>query len=188
MSANLKLAPGLAIPAARVGTQTFRILAKRGAGKSNAAAVMAEEMFADGVPFVVVDPVGSWWGLRSSADGKHEGLPIPILGGHHGDVPLARGRAELVADLIVDENLSCVLDVSSLEFHYTPKHGSWLNMAEIEISVLGRQCLNRRIDHIDLLRTTVQVWEAKRNDHGVQIQWRFTVSDARTTMHRVYAS
>jgi len=112
---ELHLAPGFSIPAAQVATQTFAILAKRGAGKTGAAAVMAEEMHAAGVPFVVVDPVGSWWGLRSSVDGKKQGLPIPILGGHHGDVPLERGSAELVADLIIDETLSCVLDVSALE-------------------------------------------------------------------------
>ena len=112
---KLVLADGLSLPAELAATQTFGILAKRGAGKSNAAAVMAEEMFAAGVPFVVVDPVGAWWGLRSSGDGKSQGLPVPILGGHHGDVPLERGGAELVADLIVDESLSCVLDVSTLE-------------------------------------------------------------------------
>jgi hypothetical protein len=112
---ELHLAPGFSIPAEQVATQTFAILAKRGAGKTGAAAVMAEEMHAAGVPFVVVDPVGSWWGLRSSVDGKKQGLPIPILGGHHGDVPLERGSAELVADLIIDETLSCVLDVSALE-------------------------------------------------------------------------
>jgi hypothetical protein len=75
-----------------------------------------------------------------------------------------------------------------LEFHYTPKHGSWLNMAEIEISVLGRQCLNRRIDNVAALRTKIGSWQAKRNDQGAQIQWRFTVSDARQKMHRVYSS
>ncbi|MGH2793852.1 MAG: ATP-binding protein, partial [Actinomycetota bacterium] len=96
-------------------TQTFGILAKRGAGKSNTAAVMAEEMHRAHLPFVAVDPVGAWWGLRSSGDGKGPGLPIPIFGGYRGDVPLERGGAELIADLIVDESLSCVLDVSAFE-------------------------------------------------------------------------
>jgi hypothetical protein len=93
-------------------TQTFGILAVRGAGKSNTAAVMAEEMFAAGLPFVVVDPVGSWWGLRSSGDGKGPGLPIPIFGGRHGDVPLEKLAGNMIADLVVDERLSCVLDCS----------------------------------------------------------------------------
>lgn len=111
---KLTIGPGLSLPLEAV-TQTFGILAKRGAGKSNAAAVMAEEMFRAGLPFVVVDPVGAWWGLRSSSDGKGPGLEVPIFGGHRGDVPLERGGAELVADLIVDESLSCVVDVSAFD-------------------------------------------------------------------------
>jgi uncharacterized protein DUF87/helicase HerA-like protein len=93
-------------------TNTFGILAVRGAGKSNTAAVMAEEFFDAGLPFVVIDPVGSWWGLRSSGDGKGAGLAIPIFGGRHGDVPLERGGGELVADLVVEKRISCVLDLS----------------------------------------------------------------------------
>jgi hypothetical protein len=78
--------------------------------------------------------------------------------------------------------------VRKLEFHYTPKHGSWLNIAEIEISVLGRQCLNRRIDNPGTLRAAIGAWESDRNDRGVQIEWRFTVTHARSKMHRLYAS
>lgn len=111
----MKLGPGVEFEADEAVTQTFGILAKRGAGKSNAAAVMAEELHAAGHQFVVVDPVGAWWGLRSSADGKRGGLPIVILGGYRGDVPLEASGAELVADLVVDERLSCVLDVSAFE-------------------------------------------------------------------------
>lgn len=109
---KLELSPTFSIPADAV-TQTFGVLAVRGAGKSNAAAVMAEEMFAAGLPFVAIDPVGSWHGLRAA--GTAPGLSIPIFGGHHGDVPLERGGAELVADTIVEERLSCVLDVSAFE-------------------------------------------------------------------------
>lgn len=93
-------------------TQTFGILAVRGAGKSNTAAAMAEEMFAAGLPFVVIDPVGSWFGLRSAADGQGPGLQVPIFGGEHGDVPLERTGGALVADLVVDQRLSLILDVS----------------------------------------------------------------------------
>lgn len=75
-----------------------------------------------------------------------------------------------------------------LEFHYTPKHGSWLNMAEIEISVLGRQCLDQRIDNAERLRTVVQTWEADRNREGTRTNWRFTVTDARVKLHRLYSS
>lgn len=111
---RLKLADDLTFPADAV-TETFAVLAVRGAGKSNAAAVMAEEMHRTGLPFVVVDPVGSWWGLRSSQDGKGPGLPLPIFGGKHGDVPLERTGGALVADLVVDQRLSCVLDLSGFE-------------------------------------------------------------------------
>lgn len=108
---ELRIARGLAFPEEAV-TQTFGVLAVRGAGKSNTAAVMAEEMYRVHLPFVVVDPVGSWWGLRSSFDGKGPGLQVPIFGGLHGDVPLERTAGELLADLVVEERLSCVLDVS----------------------------------------------------------------------------
>lgn len=109
---TLTLAPGLSLPLSAV-TSTFGLLAVRGAGKSNTAAVMAEEMFDAGLPFVVVDPVGSWFGLRSGADGgKAGGLPIPIFGGKHGDLPLERGAGELLADLVAEKRLSCVLDLS----------------------------------------------------------------------------
>jgi uncharacterized protein len=111
---TLRLADHLTLPLDAV-SRTFGILAVRGAGKSNTAAVMAEEMFAAGLPFVVIDPVGSWFGLRSSADGTAPGLAIPIFGGKHGDVPLERGAGELIADLVVEKRLTCVLDLSRFE-------------------------------------------------------------------------
>lgn len=111
----LRVSDELKLPLESV-TSTFGLLAVRGAGKSNAGAVMAEEMFAAGLPFVAVDPVGSWAGLRAGPDGKPSGgLPVPIFGGRYGDVPLERGAGELVADLIVEQRLSCVLDLSEFE-------------------------------------------------------------------------
>ncbi len=73
-----------------------------------------------------------------------------------------------------------------LEFHYTPKHGSWLNMAELEFSALGRQCLDRRIGDQETLRRAVAAWQAERNAARATAQWRFTVTDARTKLHRLY--
>lgn len=75
-----------------------------------------------------------------------------------------------------------------LELHYTPAHGSWLNMAEIEFSVLGRQCLNRRIAAEDTLIEEVAAWESTRNRHQTTITWRFTTQDARIKLHRLYPS
>jgi transposase len=77
---------------------------------------------------------------------------------------------------------------AKLEWHYTPKHGSWLNMAEIELSALGRQCLNRRIDAVPALARQVAAWEADRNERGVEAKWRFTTADARIKLHQLYPS
>lgn len=74
------------------------------------------------------------------------------------------------------------------EFHYTPKHGSWLDMAEIELGILGRQCLARRIDNIyDLLREA-KAWEAARNASGKKADWQFTTEDARIKLKKLYPS
>ena len=73
-----------------------------------------------------------------------------------------------------------------LEIHHTPKHGSWLNMAEIELSVLARQCLDRRIETKEELEREVAGWEEERNERGVEIQWRFTTADARIKLRRLY--
>jgi len=75
-----------------------------------------------------------------------------------------------------------------LEFVYTPKHGSWLNMAEIELNVLIAQCLNRRIDNIDTMRNEVLEWEKKRNQAVIGVNWQFTTSDARIKLKRLYPS
>src|SRR5512147_279524 len=73
-----------------------------------------------------------------------------------------------------------------LEFHYTPKHGSWLNMAECELAVFARQCLDRRIPDAEYLRREASAWESERNDKGVLIHWRFTTPDARLKLRRLY--
>jgi DDE superfamily endonuclease len=75
-----------------------------------------------------------------------------------------------------------------IEWHYTPKHGSWLDMAEIELSVLSRQCLDRRIGTREELESAVGAWEAERNERGVEVRWRFTTADARIKLHRLYPS
>lgn len=74
------------------------------------------------------------------------------------------------------------------EFVYTPKHGSWLNMAEIELNVLMGQCLNRHIDNIETLRTEVNFWQNHRNNKNSKINWQFTTKDARTKLKKLYPS
>lgn len=78
--------------------------------------------------------------------------------------------------------------VRKLEFHYTPKHGSWLNMAEIEISVLDRQCLDRRLALVALVRSEVVAWETLRNDQRATVDWRFTTTKARSKLEFLYPS
>jgi DDE superfamily endonuclease len=75
-----------------------------------------------------------------------------------------------------------------LEIHPTPVHGSWLNMAETELSILDRQCLDRRLDATKVVRREVGVWETQRNKAKITINWRFTIADARVKLKRVYPS
>lgn len=75
-----------------------------------------------------------------------------------------------------------------LEWHYTPKHGSWLNMAEIEFAALSRQCLDRRIESPAELRREVAAWEDERNEREVGVKWRFTTTDARVKLRSLYPS
>lgn len=75
---------------------------------------------------------------------------------------------------------------SRLEIHHTPKHGSWLNIAEIELSALKIQCLDRRIPKIDTLRSEVESWESDRNNKNISVDWQFSSADARIKLKRLY--
>ena len=75
-----------------------------------------------------------------------------------------------------------------LEIHYTPKHGSWLDMAEIELSALATQCLDRRIADVETLTSEVAAWQARRNGDGSTVDWRFKTEDARIKLKRLYPS
>jgi len=77
---------------------------------------------------------------------------------------------------------------NKLEIHYTPKHGSWLNMAEIELSVLSRQCLDRRVPDFETLEVEVASWQERREEKGTKIDWRFSAEDARIKLKRLYPS
>jgi hypothetical protein len=76
--------------------------------------------------------------------------------------------------------------IERIEWHYTPKHGSWLNMAELELSVLARQCLKERMDNQQELQRQVEAWQNRRNQTATRVRWHFTTQDARTKLHRLY--
>jgi len=78
--------------------------------------------------------------------------------------------------------------LNRLEIHYTPKHGSWLNMAELELSHLSRQCLNRRIADKEVLKKEVAAWAESRNKKTVKVDWQFTAADARIKLKKLYPS
>ena len=78
--------------------------------------------------------------------------------------------------------------LKKLDFHFTPKHGSWLNMVEIELSVLSRQCLGQRIGEMDTLQREVSAWQQRRNAQHLTVHWQFSIQKARTKLARLYPS
>lgn len=87
-------------------------------------------------------------------------------------------------ETFLPDKAKAILD--RFEFVYTPKHGSWLNMAEIELNVLTGQCLNRRIDNIEIVRNEVTAWAEIRNNKNAKVNWQFTTEDARIKLSRLY--
>lgn len=110
---RLRIAADLTLPLEAV-TETFAILAKRGVGKTYTGAVLAEEMVGAGAQVVILDPLDAWWGLRSSADGSGDGLPIYVFGGEHGDLALEATAGELLADVVVDHGISAIFSTRHL--------------------------------------------------------------------------
>jgi hypothetical protein len=117
---SLRVSDALSLPG-EAATWVISYLAKRGAGKTYDAAVQAEEMQKAGIPIVVIDGMGIWWGLRVSADGMHAGLPIVVFGGEHADLPLIPEKAGEMAKAIVESNISCVLDLGAFAKHTARK-------------------------------------------------------------------
>lgn len=111
MKRNLHISSKLALPPDAV-TSTIVVYGGKGMGKTNFASTLVEEFAAARLRFAVVDPMGVWWGLRYGADGKSHGIPVLILGGIHGDLPIAPEAGALVADLVVDEDASVIIDIS----------------------------------------------------------------------------
>jgi len=112
------------------------------------------------------------------------------------DVHAQAEKVVLVVDNLNTHTPACLYEAfgpgraraiaAKLEWHYTPKHGSWLNVAEVELAALAKQCLGRRIESIAELRRQVAAWEEERNERFVEVKWRFTTADARIKPHRLY--
>jgi uncharacterized protein len=107
----LHIAKGIELPIDAV-TQKFAFIGRSGSGKTYGAGKLGEQFLEHNVQLIVLDPVGVWNGLRTSADGKGKGFPIPVFGGEHGDIPLVPSSGALIAGLIVEKGISAVLDVS----------------------------------------------------------------------------
>jgi len=143
----LQIASDLTLPLEAV-TQTFGILGKRGGGKSYTAKVLAEEMLGANAHVCAVDPIGNWWGLRLAASGKSPGLPITVLGGDYGDLPLqaTEKAGEEIARFLVEEKISVVIDLS--RFRKGEQTQFMIGFAE-SLYRLNREALHLFIDEAD---------------------------------------
>lgn len=148
MRMKLNIATTLTLPVEAL-TRTFMLLGQRGTGKTSLGVVMTEEFSTASLPFVVVDPLGVWWGLRASLDGKGEGLAVLIFGGEHGDVPLEPTAGAVVADVIVENPGAYVLDLSLMRkgqrLHFMADFGERLYDAKAS----QRSPLHLMIDEAD---------------------------------------
>jgi len=104
------------------------------------------------------------------------------------DAALSRQVSRRSTPRLLDGEQEAKRILDKLELHYTPKHGSWLNMAEIELSVLARQCLDRRIPDPETLKREVAAWQKRRNTQSRTIDWQFSTEDARIKLKRLYPS
>jgi uncharacterized protein DUF87 len=141
----LRLSSDLSLPLEAV-TETFGILGKRGSGKTNTSVVLTEQMIQARLPVVVVDPVGVWWGLRHAKDGKSPGLPVILLGGEHGDLPLEEKDGTLIADFLIECRSPVVLDLGS--FSKGAQRRFMVDFAE-RLYHANRQALHVVLDEAD---------------------------------------
>lgn len=145
--------------------------------------------------FVWVEPLAGWRRVnartqRTRLDWAHEVDHLLTC-----DYPDAE-KVVLVMDNLNTHNIGSLYEAfdpvtafalaQRLEIHHTPKHGSWLNIAEIELSALTRQCLDRRIADLDILNTELTAWQHATNNNQRQVNWHFTTSDARTKLRHLY--
>jgi hypothetical protein len=145
--------------------------------------------------FVAVEPLTGWCRVRATA--RHTGVDFAeelreLIDLHYPEAE----QIALVTDNLNIHSPACLYEAfppsearrlaSKIEWHYTPEHGSWLNMAEIELSILHRQCLARRIPDADVLAQEVAAWQEERNTCKKPVNWQFTTTDARVKLRRLY--
>jgi len=142
---DLIIADDLRLPLDLVVQQTG-ILARTGAGKTNTAVVIVEEVLAARQQVVIVDPPGAWYGLRSSEDGLTAGYPVIVLGGTHGDLPLEPSSGEIIADFVVDTGASVVLDLSEMSGREIARFGTALGSEGAAfLDRLARKCMSKEV-------------------------------------------
>jgi hypothetical protein len=143
---TLSISGNLVLPLDAV-TQAIGLVGQRGSGKTHALAVLAEELISAGAPVAILDPLGVLWGLRSSADGKKAGLPVVILGGERGDVPLESTAGKVIADWVASERRPCVLDVSTFR---KAEQRRFVTDFALELYQRNREPLHLVVDEADL--------------------------------------
>jgi hypothetical protein len=147
--------------------------------------------------FMVFEPLLGWRAVQVTERRTAKDLAEVLRWLAEGVHPDAR-RLVLVTDNLNTHGPGCLYGAFApararaiagrLEWHYTPKHGSWLNMAEIELAALNKQCLGRRIGAREELEREVSAWQEERNERMVEARWQFTTAKARVKLHRLYPS
>ena len=145
--------------------------------------------------FILFEPLGNWRSLAIHAQRTHREWAFVVKDLVDEHFPEAE-RITLVLDQLnthVGASLYKVFEpaearrlLDKLDLQYTPKHGSWLNMAEIELSVFSRQCLHRRIPDCNTFQRLATIWSSQRNRSGATVDWRFTTADARIKLRHLY--
>jgi hypothetical protein len=147
--------------------------------------------------FMVFEPLLGWRAAAVTARRTAKDL-AEVLRWLVEDLHAAARKVVLVTDNLNTHTPGCLYEAfdpararriaERLEWHYTPKHGSWLNMAEIELAALSKQCLGRRIGSVEELQREVGAWNEERNERMVEARWQFTTAKARVRLHRLYPS
>lgn len=145
--------------------------------------------------FLVCEPLRGWRRTQVTSDRTAGSLAEQLRKLVEEDYPPAE-KVVLVTDNLNTHGIWSLYEefapeearriADKIEWHYTPEHGSWLNMAELELSALGRQCLSRRISDKQTLAEECAAWDQERNSAQVRINWHFTASDARVKLRRLY--